>query len=309
MPRLAALTAAITSMTILGFAMGACSSTIDSAPSPPSPPACVESHLPPVSASTFCATFDDPIRPYFDACCGPTDKASSYFAGFDAGTAIAHCTAALAKSMAAGRVSIDRCEAKTCFDGLAHDAETISRNCSALKYPFDTGAFFQCWRALVGHQDVGQPCVGRYECRAGLRCKPVTNIVGVCAALGVLGEDCSFIGSDGYYIPDPPINGCADEGAHCDDNGKCFIVDAPQGGPCYSQYKLCNPGLWCDQDTCKPAPSSPSIEGGPCESSQDCALGLYCPLTALNLPAKCAPLLSAGQACAITAFAEDPCLG
>ena len=173
----------------------------------------------------------------------------------------------------AGRIRFDDAAAASCLAAEATQA------CEELRNTFTLAA---CDAALTGALPNGAACSSTLECADGF-CDTSATCPGTCSAFAQPDADCSA-------TPCGP-------GQVCDGATSRCVAKTPPGGPgepCANDLPYCDPGLRCAFETC--IPRLPT--GEPCQSTADCATGLYCPPPYSPLAGSCAPRVPEGQPCA-----------
>lgn len=157
---------------------------------------------------------------------------------------------ALAKEVAAGRVSYDSGQAAACASAIG------SATCQQL---VDEDVPASCKAALTGKVANGGACYNDVDCASGTCNASVGTCPGVCQAFAQLGDSCASAN-------------CA-PGLACDGSPSTCKTASAENGAC-----PCRNGLWCDASggapgVCKALPTS-----GPCVTSGllPCQVGYQC---------------------------------
>jgi len=162
----------------------------------------------------------------------------------------------VARSEAAGRITLHSDNAQACLASLASD---------------DCSAPVRCNDLFTGSVPEGESCnrlslPGGDECEPGAFCRAETlgSCGSICSPVLKLGESCAGMGN---------ISPCA-AGLSCDNNARCALPSGAKGEACTSG--LCGPGSYCDaRDKADPGTCRALKTEGPCKPSQ-CAPGLRC---------------------------------
>jgi hypothetical protein len=314
MRRTAALTAMVVSTTVL-LAAG-CSSDPEIAvcpcPDAAAPDAAADalSDVPPAGLEAFCDATLGRAALACETCCTEADKSTwLYHTTHGGALALAwECKDKIAASAMRGRVQLDSVLAEACAQEASAAYDAAGCSIFVTGFAWDSSS---CRPAVMGLQQVGQPCRYRYECVAGLTCdgyrdgvdgaciEPPTNTFCTVAELTGAPDD-MLDALFGQHPPCSPGFSCL----HTDEFGMCGPV-VGAGAHCI-QTSDCDTGLTCHAGIC--GTQGPSSEGSACRVSTDCLPGLYCvPPAQAGADGVCAQKKAAGQPCAFTP--SDECAG
>ncbi len=270
----------------------------------------------PVNA--FCSGTLGVYASLIDKCCVATDKAlpEGQSLATHAQTLVAGCVSTLSAGLAKGRIMYQQSQAETCANAYAAKLGDMGL-CPTLQLVDPTiEPDPQCAQAFVGLGDKSALCASDIECKDGLTCvgndsgndglcrNPSSAVDGPCGAQrndGTLGP---LVLAMGGSHP-----ACA-AGFYCDSTSKCKA----QGGPASvcTRNDECTAPERCDgTGHCTAAVDDALVASdGPCKSTIDCQLGLWCDHTdqtdasAPLVIGKCASKLTSSQPCLASEVGE-----
>jgi hypothetical protein len=295
------------------FAQPACSSPsdketvdaaggpIDAGPSVDAGPAIDAGGTSPI-ASEFCAAAFGAIATKVMTCCTAADKAKNEGQTLVAQTqgGVSTCNkhgtpsesmgriALMPTGMAACKAYAAAINAASCYDGLI-----------ARRYTSGNAVPVACRDAIVGKQQIGQPCVFSGECVPGGHCvgenigvTPVTD--GTCQPPAKSGEACEFTEGLMWKLGNQPE---CEPGLVCGTGNTC-VAGIANGNSCTNDA-LCLSGI-CSMSQCQAALFT---QGMTCTSRLDCEPQLQC---ATNT---CQPDLPDTSACGVPPQCRGLCSG